>query len=267
MKIIDAHTHIYPDKIAVKASSSIGSFYDVPVCYDGTTATLLEVGDAAGVDKFVVHSVATVPKQVTSINKFVASQVEEHPDRFIGFATMHPGCENIPELVDEAVALGLHGIKLHPDFQEFNVDSPEAMKIYESAEGRLPVLVHAGDFRTQYSKAFRIVNVMKAFPKLDVIAAHMGGWSEWGDDAEALAACGVYVDTSSTLQMCDDLPKIRRLMDLFGAEHIFFGSDYPMWDAADERRIIETMFASDDEREKIYHLSFEALMKKYGFEV
>lgn len=267
MKIIDAHTHIYPEKIALKAAESIGDFYDVAMRFDGTVAALLEVGDAAGVDKFVVHSVATAPKQVASINRFVASQAARYPERFIGFATMHPDCEDIPGLVDEAIALGLRGIKLHPDFQKFNIDAPSALRIYEAAQGRLPVLLHAGDFRTQYSKAFRIVNVMRLFPKLDVIAAHMGGWSEWGLDAEELAACGAYVDTSSTLAMCDDTGKIRALMELFGAEHIFFGSDYPMWDSRDELRLLEPLLGSEEEREKIYHLSFENLMKKYGFEV
>ena len=101
--IIDSHAHIYPDKLARKAARSIGDFYDIDMDLDGTVDMLLKVGDEAGVDKFLVHSVATTPHQVRSINSFIAKSVSEHPDRFIGFATLHPGCgDEIPEIVDEA---------------------------------------------------------------------------------------------------------------------------------------------------------------------
>ena len=94
------------------AARSIGDFYDIDMSLDGTVDMLLKVGDEAGVDKFLVHSVATTPHQVRSINSFIAKSVSEHPDRFIGFATLHPGCgDEIPEIVDEAIELGLSGIK------------------------------------------------------------------------------------------------------------------------------------------------------------
>ena len=42
--IFDAHAHIYPDAIALKAAHSIAEFYDIPVLCDGTLGTLLEIG-------------------------------------------------------------------------------------------------------------------------------------------------------------------------------------------------------------------------------
>ena len=39
--IFDAHAHIYPEKIAVKAAHAIGDFYDIPMKYDGTVEHLL----------------------------------------------------------------------------------------------------------------------------------------------------------------------------------------------------------------------------------
>lgn len=77
--IIDSHAHIYPDKLARKAARSIGDFYDIDMDLDGTVDMLLKVGDEAGVDKFLVHSVATTPHQVRSINSFIAKSVSEHP--------------------------------------------------------------------------------------------------------------------------------------------------------------------------------------------
>ena len=42
--IIDFHAHIYPEKIAEKASKVIGEFYDLPMCYNGSVQRLLESG-------------------------------------------------------------------------------------------------------------------------------------------------------------------------------------------------------------------------------
>lgn len=42
MTIIDTHAHIYPDKIALRASQSIADFYEMPVVLDGTVGTLLQ---------------------------------------------------------------------------------------------------------------------------------------------------------------------------------------------------------------------------------
>jgi hypothetical protein len=43
-RIIDSHCHIYPDKIAEKASRSTGEFYHMPSRLDGKVSTLLARG-------------------------------------------------------------------------------------------------------------------------------------------------------------------------------------------------------------------------------
>jgi hypothetical protein len=139
--IIDAHAHIFPEKIAERAVAGIGSFYDLNMTFDGKVSTLINVGDKAGIDKFVVHSVATNEAQVESINNFIADSVKAYPDRLIGFATIHPSFADIPAEIERAVSLGLKGVKIHPDFQQFEIDCREAYKIYECIEGRLPLLV------------------------------------------------------------------------------------------------------------------------------
>ena len=80
MEIIDAHAHIYPDKIAEKASRAVGDFYGIPMEYVGTVEGLLNEGKKAGVSRFLVHSVATTPHQVHSINTFINEQKTIHPE-------------------------------------------------------------------------------------------------------------------------------------------------------------------------------------------
>ena len=261
--IIDAHTHIFPDKIAEKASVNIGKFYGIPMNLDGKASTLLRYGDSAGIDKFLICSVATTAHQVDSINHFIADEVKKHPDRFIGFAALHPDRDRISEQIDEAIALGLRGIKLHPDFQEFNIDDPKAFSIYEAAEGRMPILFHTGDHRTEFSKPYRLAKVLDRFPKLDVIAAHFGGWSEWDDSIRILTGRkNVYVDTCSS-QYDLSPEKVVELINAFGIEKVFFGTDYPMWLPQDEIRMLKALPFSKEDFEKIFHLNFETLLAKY----
>ena len=52
--VIDVHAHIFPEGLAPKASRAIGSFYEMPMRYDGRVSTLLQMGRRSGVDKFVV---------------------------------------------------------------------------------------------------------------------------------------------------------------------------------------------------------------------
>lgn len=265
MKIIDAHTHIYPDKIAFKASIGVGDFYDLKATYDGKVSTLINACENAGVSQCLVHSVATNASQVSSINSFIYETVNKYPGRFYGFATLHPHSseKELLEHIEKAISLGLHGFKLHPDFQKFYADGKEAYNIYEIINGRLPVLIHAGDKRTEFSKPKRILNMCKAFPKQAFIAAHFGGWSEWGDCAKELSDCGIYVDTSSS-QTFISPEKIRELIDIFTPSHVFFGTDYPIWNIKNEIEMLNRVLYDTTEAEQIYYKSFEQMLKNHN---
>lgn len=259
MKIVDFHAHIFPDKIAKKASGAIGDFYGIPMSFDGTVSTLLALGAKAGVDAFVVHSVATVPQQVAPINDYIAQTAASHPGKIIGFATIHPDYPNIGKEIDRVVSLGLKGIKIHPDFQKFLLDSKEALGIYEAIEGRLPILIHTGDYRADYSKPSRVLSIVRKFPKLDIVCAHFGGWSEWEAATDILQGSGVMVDTSSSLYSLTP-ERAGRLIQRYGAVNVLFGSDYPMWGPEKEAELMGRIELTGEEREKIMHLNAERIL-------
>ena len=123
-RIIDSHCHIYPDKIAEKASANTGHFYELPSSLDGKISTLLEHGKKAGIEHFIVQSVATTPKQVSSINNFIAESVTLGGGHFTGLGTLHPDSDDMAADVNEIIALGLKGVKLHPDIQKVAIDDP-----------------------------------------------------------------------------------------------------------------------------------------------
>ena len=83
MKIIDIHTHIYPDDIAVKATASVHKFYGFGnTVMDGTEGMLLQRGKEAGIDQFVILPVAIRPDRVQHINDFILQKAAEKDSSF-----------------------------------------------------------------------------------------------------------------------------------------------------------------------------------------
>ena len=176
MKIFDFHTHIYPERIAAKASMSVRDFYNMQSNLIGTSEELLEIGKSAGADKFLILPVAIRPDQVKNINKFVAGEVAEH-EEYYGFGTVHAGMDDICAEVENIKDIGLRGIKMHPDTQGFSIDDERLFEMYDMIQGDIPVMFHSGDPRYDYSHPRKIRRILDMFPKLTVVAAHFGGWS------------------------------------------------------------------------------------------
>lgn len=253
LPIFDAHCHIYPDKIAPRAIEGIKSFYDIETnSLDGTVNGLIRSGNAAGITGFLVHSVSTTPQQVRSINEFISSEVKKHKE-FVGFGTIHPDSENIEGDVEHLISLGLKGVKLHPDFQQFGLDTRKAVEIGSILEGRLPVLVHCGDSRYNFSNPPQMRKFLDELPNLTVIGAHFGGWGKWDEAAEILSGSkNLYVDSSSTFYL-NSLENTKRLVKKFGCERILFGTDYPMWEPKpDLDRLHELGLTFEEERMILY---------------
>ncbi len=260
--IIDAHAHIYPSKIAEKATQSIGNFYDIKMeMPSGTSERLIEEGNAAGITRFVVHSVATKAAQVKSINDFILSETEKHAE-FIGFMTLHQDMteEEMSDEIDRCVKGGIKGIKLHPDFQKFYIDGEDARKIYRAAGEKLPILFHTGDDRFDYSRPFRLAAIAKEYKKMRFIGAHFGGYRRWNETEVYKGLDNVFFDTSSSLPFIGE-ETARTLIDKFGAEKFFFGTDFPMWDATEEMGRFDKIRLTDGEREKILYSNAAEFLK------
>ncbi|MBR3956110.1 MAG: amidohydrolase [Clostridia bacterium] len=263
MKIFDIHTHIFPAKIAQKASDNIGRFYDVPMAHDGSAEKLLQMMQENGIAKSLIFSAATTVEQVSHINDFIHTTVQENADRFVGFFTLHPHMkeEKLADEFNRTVGMGLNGIKLHPDFQNFAIDDECTFPMYELAQQQgIPVVFHAGDPRHAYSNPHRIANILRLFPHLVVVAAHFGGWGEWEAATQALAGFeNVLADTSSTRGFTD-MDTVRKGLRFFGADRLMFGTDYPMWDAKEELQFIDSLPITQEEKEKILYKNACALL-------
>jgi predicted TIM-barrel fold metal-dependent hydrolase len=257
LKIFDFHTHAYPEKIAEKAVEFLNSYYRVTCLGDGTIKDLLKSAEAADIEYILVHAVATKPSQVENINTWISEQIN---DKIIGFGTIHPQYDNILPELERIKQLGLRGIKLHPDFQEFYANDPSMDIIYSNIEGKLPVLIHAGDENNDYSSPRRIADVHARYPKLTIIAAHLGGYSQWDEAQKYLIGKNLYIDTSSALWAMPP-EKAVSIIRAHGAHKTLFGTDYPLANHSEELKRFYSLEFTEEERRLILFENAKKLLK------
>ncbi len=251
-EIIDAHCHIFPDAIAVAATAATDRFYGTHALHNGTVASLKTEQETYGIDHFVVQSVATNPKQVVTINRFISRAVENGKGNFTGLGSLHPDSSDIRGDIERIIEAGLHGVKLHPDIQHFPMDDIRCMPIYELCEEKhLPILMHTGDSRYDYSNPNRLLPVVKHFSELVIVGAHLGGWSVWDQLGDQLAGYEhLYFDCSSCFHWLQP-EVVKQFIRLYGADHVLFGSDYPMWSPGAELQTFLSMGLTEGENRMI----------------
>jgi len=260
MYIIDIHTHIYPDNIAQKAAASIRDFYQLGGSdMDGTADMLLRRGEDAGISKFLILPVSIRADRVESINNFILHKTQEC-DKFIGFGTVHAEMENAADEAERIMSVGLRGIKMHPDSQRFAIDDERLFPVYEAIQGKIPVLLHMGDHRYDYSRPERLRHVLELFPRLEALAAHFGGYSMYDIAYEQLKDTSCIFDISSSLMFMPE-GVAEQYINAYGAERLAFGSDYPLWDPLDEVSHFMRLKLSDEQREQIAHKTAERFLK------
>lgn len=233
MRIFDIHTHVYPDEIAQKATDSVKSFYNIGGAdMDGTASMLLQRGKEAGISSFLILPVAIRPDRVQGINDFILHQTQLHPE-FVGFGTVHAGMDGLTDEAHRIMDMGLRGIKMHPDSQRFHIDDPRLYPMYEAIEGRIPVMLHMGDQRYDYSHPVKLRKILDQFPRLQAVAAHFGGYSMYQTAYELLKDTDCILDVSSSLMFMED-GQPEKYINLYGAERMAYGTDYPLWDPVRE---------------------------------
>lgn len=243
--IIDAHTHVYPDRVAKKAIAA--SPADLKRFGDGTVAGLTAAMAAAGVDRSVCLGVANTPDRVENANRFAGSL---DPSRFIGFGSVHPGLspeENVASLRAHV----LRGAKVHPMFQDLRLDDPRLLATLDAMSGEFAVIIHvgaAGKDPGERCTPAMLAEIVRQFPRLDVIACHFGGYRRFEEAAEIVIGLPVYLDTSWPPSLATlDPQRVRGVIEKHGPDRIVFASDWPMADPGAEIEAVRALGFSDDD--------------------
>ena len=260
--LIDFHTHAFPEKIAHMAIEKLSfSSGGLQPFTDGTVEGLKASMKEGGVDKSVVLNIATNARQQKSVNDFAASI--NNCDDIISFASVFPYSEDVFEELERIKEMGFKGIKLHPDYQGFDVDDIKMKPIYKKiSDLGLITVFHAGfdyGFAPPYGATPEKLLTALSWFNSPVIAAHWGGINCNQGVLDLLCGTEIYFDTSFGYSM---LPRYYalKIVEKHGTEKILFGTDTP-WHTPDmELRLLENLSLSKDDMEKITHLNAKKLL-------
>ena len=268
MKIIDFHTHTFPDAIAQRAIAGMQVNSHAAAFSSGTVDGLLASMAQAGISRSVVLPVATNPLKISSMNDKILSQ--EKCQHVVNFGAIHPLAENWKEELNRLAAAGVPGIKLHPQYQGVDITDIRYLRILDHAASLgLITVTHAGD-EIAYPGVVRcspemVRSVCDQLGNIPLVLAHMGGWKNWQRVAENLAHTGCYLDTAISLGEIvpiDDhyspaeLPLLSgddfvSLVRAFGSHRILFGTDSPWADQAEEIKKITALPLTQEEKDNI----------------
>ncbi len=261
--LIDFHTHAFPDAIAAKAVSKLsdasGGLYPHT---DGTLAGLRARMEADGVDMAVVMNIATNPRQQTKVNDFAAAV--NGTAGFVAFGSVHPDSPEAPEELSRIKALGLPGVKLHPDYQGFAADEERMIPIYRKiSQLGLITLFHAGwdyGFAPPYGGTpDKLLRALRHLDGAPVVAAHWGGVNCCEEVLRLLCGMDIYFDTSFGYSM---LPKYhaQKIIEKHGVDRLLFGTDTPWHTAGMELRLLNSLELSGEDMDKITHKNAQSLL-------
>jgi len=227
--IVDFHTHAFSDDLAARAMKSLTEHHpDVPYYLDGTIASLLKSMDAVGIEKSVICSIATKPKQFQPI--FDWSQ-KIRSERIIPLGSVHPADPQRDEHIKQIKQAGFKGLKMHPYYQDFFLDDDSMWSYYEQVcKNDLFLIMHTGfDIAFEFIRRAdpkKILAVTKKMPELKLITTHLGAWQQWDEVEDEIIGKNIYVEISFAL---DYLPpnKAKQLLEKHPADYIIFGTDSP----------------------------------------
>lgn len=235
--IIDFHTHAFPDALAEKAIKVLVGNLKIKIepVRNGTVAALIERMDEWKIDKSVIAPIVTKPTQIKTLNEWAASVDGE---RIVSFGSIYPNSGTYKQDIDFVASLGLKGIKLHAEYQNFVLDSPEMLKIYDYALSKgLIILHHAGadhgmpePYKSSPAQFAHVVDEMKGGI---IVAAHLGSQSMWDEVYDKLCGKNIYLDTSMGFEYYGK-EMFCKIVKKHGADKILFGSDSPWSHAGNE---------------------------------
>lgn len=255
-KIIDFHTHTFPDKIVAKTIAALEEEAGITAKSDGTLAGLMASMKRTGVDMSVIMPVVTRPEQFQTINNYAAQINEQYGDSIISFGGIHPDSQNYKKELDYIKSLGLKGIKIHPDYQSTMVNDIGYKHIIDYASQLdLIVMTHAGiDIgipEPVHCPPIKALEVIEELQPPGFILAHMGGWKQWDEVEEYIAGKDVYLDCA----FCADYlstQQFERIVKKHGADKILFATDSPWEDARSTIHWIEETALTEEEKKQIY---------------
>ena len=281
--IIDSHTHIFSSKIVagVSARSAMVEKLNLHAEFAAGRTNITSLRDdclSSGIEACLIlptADAASVKKINTAFIEFAAGT------NFLFTAgTLHPFYgENMNEL-SRLHQHGVRAIKLCSFSQGFSLSARETQdlfKIIESANiqnnGRTFVILDTfylaheffGTPERHTTTPGLLGDIVRSYPGIDFVAAHMGGLTAPPEEifTQLVPSGNLFLDTSNAAHTLSEKDFLR-LLEIHGAEHIIFGTDWPWFDHREELAVIDRLLDkagfNREEKEKVFHGNIAGLL-------
>ena len=267
--ILDFHTHVLPPdfqrhrQLLLETDATFGTLLADPKARLATVEELVETMETQGIDMAVLHGFGWCDTTIArEANDYIIDGMQRFPEKLVGFCSVNPAWGEIAiEEIERCARQGVRGIgELHPDTQGFDLTNQAIMDpIMRTVQDRgLIVLTHSsepvghtypGKGHTTPEKLYQFV---KRFPKFPIVCAHWGGGLPFYAlmPEVASATTNVYFDTSASSLLYD--PEVYpTAIRLVGADHILFGSDYPLLEPQRLLKQVEETVESPEDQKRI----------------
>jgi hypothetical protein len=261
-RIIDVHTHAFPDSLADRAMARLHSECDVKSYLDGRVGSLLRSMDQAGIETAVLCSIATKPSQFEPILEW-SRQIRS--ERILPFPSVHPADPLLPEKINEIASKGFIGVKIHPYYQNMIIDETRYDVLYKSViENNLILVLHTGyDIafpREERAGPRQILNILERFSELRLITTHMGGWFQWDEVEKYLLGKPIYIETSVSFDYLG-AERMAEMLEKHNPDYLLFGSDSPWDDQKNAILKIENLINDETLKHKLFFENASKLLR------
>lgn len=242
--IVDVHTHTptHRDTVPPEDRRAFDGWRTDRTVVTTNSWSEYDVAMAAA-DVSIVFNIAVddpeaavgMPYRPEDTNTATVAFVANDPDRRMGFMSVNPTDKNVFDEADRCRELGLVGVKLGPNYQNFDPLSQPALDFYAYCERHgLPILFHQGASpirRAPLRYTYPLVTdeVALRFPELRIVMAHMG--HPWGRETVVTIRKHphVYADVSSIyLRPWVCYESLLAAVEWGAAHKLLLGSDFPI---------------------------------------
>ena len=229
--IVDAHTHLLPERLANRIRAFFAEHLTAGFAYPVDHEAVLDRHHADGITQVWNLPYAHEPGVAAALNDSmleISARLAGHAVEVVPGCTVHPDDPDPASELRRAVAAGARVLKLHCSVGKFELDDPRLSEALEVAgELGTPVVYHAGHAISGSTAAADVAPLERAalaHPATNFILAHFGHHALAAGIAAVEAHANIYADLTPVVH--DAVPVLPADLERL-ASKLLFGSDAP----------------------------------------
>ena len=143
-----------------------GNLQQVP---DLALSDIIAEMERLGVESEILFTNGGLASDETWGNDLVIAAVRQYPERFTGFVSVnvHRSDDEIRREIDRGFAMGMQGIKIHPDFQGYDTRGPKVDMVCAIADERHTFIVSHN-----WGDSDRLASLCREYPNACFVTGH-----------------------------------------------------------------------------------------------